>query len=95
MTRNIISIDLDSCIGCHSCAVVCNENGWVRKQVPSGKRPVAHWARERVPHRRQQGDGVDGGVRASTASWPDRARLRPGRDKGRYREVHHVRPPYR
>ena len=28
MTRNIISVDLDSCIGCHSCAVVCKqENG--------------------------------------------------------------------
>ncbi len=25
MTRNIISIDLDSCIGCHSCAVVCKQ----------------------------------------------------------------------
>ena len=25
MTRNIIAIDLDSCIGCHSCAVVCKQ----------------------------------------------------------------------
>ena len=23
MTRNIIDIDLDSCIGCHSCAMAC------------------------------------------------------------------------
>ena len=25
MTRNIIAVDLDSCIGCHSCAVVCKQ----------------------------------------------------------------------
>ena len=25
MTRNIIAIDLDRCIGCHSCAVVCKQ----------------------------------------------------------------------
>lgn len=29
MTRNIIAIDLDSCIGCHSCAVVCKQENSV------------------------------------------------------------------